>query len=658
MSIADYHPVVSKARTPRNASLYDVKGLPVFGVLLELRRDPPKFLRKLLTRNGPVVTMNVGGERVILAGHPDAIEHVCRNNPDNYYKTKFVDRLKPILGEGLATSNGRTWDISRRIIQPKLTARQVQRMMTRIDEIVSHDLADWNGEIDIAKASCALTLKVISGTMFSNPNAEAAERIVAAIEVMQKHFSKRVWAILPATKWFGGASQAAFAAALEECFALVRSMIAERKAGPRQDDLLQALIEACDPETGAPFSEQQVVDEVMTAFLAGHDTTGNTLAFFWHQLAIRPQLQQEIREEVLRCIPLDRPATFEDTKKLTLTLSALKETMRLHPASWWFARTAQAADRIMGVAVRPGDTVMVAPYVVHRNRDYWDDPERFDAYRFLHSKVAHHFAYIPFGAGPRVCPGQHFATTEMLLVIARLLQRAELKNSGPIEYEALISMRPRDGLAMTVAPWTKVVSIDGVRPGDHALVDTLLRIRNQVFVCDLGWPLTVDEDGREIDEFDTPQAEYSALVSNGAIKAYGRLISTAQPSLLFDVYGRLVENEDLIERGETVWEGTRLGTARDVSPSERGEWLKLLVLDAIERCGAKGVRYFCSVSDLSMEKILRRMGLGIERLGSVQPDRTGGSVLGLRIDCGKTPDELEPTKPATGKCPVRFLHGR
>ena len=172
-----------------------------------------------------------------------------------------------------------------------------------------------------------------------------------------------------------------FRRAMDNVWSLVHGMIAARKTGPKRDDLLQALIDAVDTTTGEPFSEQQILDEVMTVFMAGHDTTGNTLAFTWNALACDPDLQAKIRDEVLANIPLDRAPNFGDLQKLTLTTSLVKEVMRLYPSSWWFARTANEADEIMGVQVRAGDVVMVAPYITHRLGEFWPDPLRFDAYR-------------------------------------------------------------------------------------------------------------------------------------------------------------------------------------------------------------------------------------------------------------------------------------
>jgi N-acyl-L-homoserine lactone synthetase len=240
-----------------------------------------------------------------------------------------------------------------------------------------------------------------------------------------------------------------------------------------------------------------------------------------------------------------------------------------------------------------------------------------------------------------MCPGSHFATAEMMLAVARVLQARELKKKQTLEFEALITMRPKGGLAMAAPSWTGLYTVKSVRPGGNAFADHILRLRKEVFIDYLGWPLTADLEGREVDSFDDENAEYSAIVSKGEIKAFGRLLPTQKKSLLFDVYGELVEHNGMIERGPALWEGTRLAVHPRVSAEEAPKWFKMLVLDSASRKAREGVRYFCSVSDPIMERILRRTGIKMARLGSVHRYENGVSVVGLRLDClGRADDAI------------------
>jgi cytochrome P450/N-acyl-L-homoserine lactone synthetase len=619
-------------RSYTQAPLYARTGWPVLGVLPELSRNPTKFLDGLMAKYGSVVPVKIGPHRVVVAGHPDAVHQICVLNADNYEKTRFVEKLKPILGNGLATSNGHIWEQSRRVIQPAMTHGQVQRMLGTMDRVITDAIDRWpTDSFDIGHASCDLTLRVLSATMFGTSDPDASARVVASIDTIQDYISKSIWSVTEWRQRLNTQSYRKFTAEMARIWDQVTDMIATRRAGEKQDDLLQALIDAVDPTTGQAFDQQQIIDEVMTVFMAGHDTTGNTLAFVWNALASDPDLQAKVREEVLAAIPLDRTPSFADISKLTLTNSLLKEVLRLYPSSWWFARTAIADDTVMGIRVRAGDTVMVAPYVTHRLPDYWPDALRFDPYRFIDQKPTHKFSYIPFGAGPRMCPGSHFATAEMLLAIARLVQRRELRKTRELECEALVTLRPKDGLSMQAAPWSQIVTVAGKRPGDHAVVDAMLRLRKRVFADEKGWQLTIDEDGREIDQFDDEDAEYSALIRSGAIAAYGRMRSTEKPSLLFDVYPTLVDPGP-VSRGAHIWEGTRLGTSPDVPARERTRLLGQLIGHTMRQKRGDGAEYFCSVSDTAMEKVLRRLGLRVHRLGNERVDRHGFKAMGLLIE--------------------------
>ncbi len=614
---------------------YAKRGWPMLGVLPELSRDPPKFLNRLMEEHGSVVPIRIGPHRVIVAGHPDAVQRVTVLNAGNYQKTRFVEKLIPILGNGLATSNGHIWEQSRRVIQPALTHDRVARTLDVIDSVIIKAVDEWpSEEFNIGHASGALTLRVLSATMFGSADADAARRVVSAIDDIQDYISKSIWSVVEWRRLIGAPSYRKFGRAMTGIWALVHEMIRSRRSGEKRDDLLQALIDAVDTTTGEPFSGQQILDEVMTVFMAGHDTTGNTLAFVWHALASDPDLQTRIRNEVMAHIPLDRAPSFADLQNLRLTTSLVKEVMRLYPSSWWFARTADADDEIMGVPVHAGDVVMVAPYVTHRLPEFWQDAQRFDPSRFLDQKLSHKFSYLPFGAGPRMCPGSHFATAEMLIAIARVLQRRELHTKGELACEALVTLRPKDGLPMVAKPWESVVTVSGVRPGQHQMVDAMLRLRKLVFADQLGWRLHIDDSGREVDGFDDEDAEYSALVAVGRIVAYGRLRRADKPSLLFDVYPQLIDDSALLVRGVDIWEGTRLGTSPDLAPDQRAERLGKLVADAQLRKRREGATYFCSVSDLKMEKVLNRLGVVTRRLGTVHIDEHGVPALGLRIELG------------------------
>jgi N-acyl-L-homoserine lactone synthetase len=191
-----------------------------------------------------------------------------------------------------------------------------------------------------------------------------------------------------------------------------------------------------------------------------------------------------------------------------------------------------------------------------------------------------------------------------------------------------------------------------VRPGENAFADCILRLRKEVFIDYLGWPLKVDSEGREIDSFDNEHAEYSAVVSKGEIMAFGRLLPTEKKSLLFDVFGELIEYPDMIERGPAVWEGTRLAVHPKLTAEEAPKWFSKLIRDSALRKANEGVKYFCSVSDPIMERILKRTGITVARLGSSHRYDNGVTVVGLRLDCVSDQDKILPFLPQAAQLPT------
>jgi cytochrome P450 len=224
---------------------------------------------------------------------------------------------------------------------------------------------------------------------------------------------------------------------------------------PRAGQLLSLLARARDAETGQPMSERQLRDEVLTLVLAGHETTGNSLAFTLMLLAQHPELQDAIAEDCVSALG-SRRAGFEDLPQLASVTRAFEETLRLYPPGWLLGRTAIADDTVCGIPIPTGHTVNLVPYVMHRHPDYWEAPDRFDPDRFTRARSAtrHKYAYVPFGAGQRVCIGQSFALTEATLVLARLLQRYRftLHQGKLAEPEPYLTLRPKEGVWLCLSP--------------------------------------------------------------------------------------------------------------------------------------------------------------------------------------------------------------
>lgn len=643
MTYTDILEPASKATAPLSG--FDIAGPtgdPALGVLPFLREDAPGFLLECARHfKTPLVPMMVGPLRVWLITHPDAVDHVCRLNAVNYVKTRFAEKLKPLLGNGVATSNGKIWENSRSVIHPMLKPSEIAKMLEQMEAVITPTVAKWSDHdqvIDLGRESCALTLRVISRTMFGEGNVENVDKIVRSIDEVQTGLKDYIWAADPDDGPDPSVTHPGFAAALNEVADAVKDIIAKRREKSQGGDMLSALMAARHPETGELYSDKQVLDEVMTIYMAGHETTGNTLGWLWETLARYPDLQQQVRDELLQHIPIDRAPIYDDLKNLPITNAVLQETMRLKPSAFWFARTALQDDIIMGQPVKAGDSFFVSQYVVQRMEEFWPRPDEFDHTRWLNGqKPLHRFAFMPFGAGVRTCPGGHFAMAEMSLAMARVLARYELKlpeaDTPHRPYEALVTLRPLDGMPLRVIPLEQTVFIKGFAPGEHQALNRCFQLRRRVFVERLNWPLKVDEQGREIDQFDGQSTGYFAVLREGDVVATARVLPAEEPSLLYDVFAHLIADETAKTPQHGIWEGARLAVCPDYSAAKKSSLCARLLADSIAAAMKNGISHIYTVSDPVMEKVLVRAGAKPERLGPVIVDRFGIPAMALKIVC-------------------------
>jgi len=617
-------------------------GWPLIGVAPHLKADAPNYLLSCARTYGPVVSMRVAHLRCHLTAHPDAIDHVLRRNARNYDKLKFVEKLKPLLGEGVATSNGERWAASRKIVQAMLTARRVGELLPEMDGEISaaaDQLRDDGGADDLGQATCALTLRVLARSMFGHLDPARVEAVVASIDHLQRHLRDRIWSNIPFSDKLPTEANRDFEQHRQRVLDAVEDLIARHRNGEvSETSFIAVLANATDDTTGEPMTDAQIRDEIMTVFLAGHETTGNTLAWAFHLLAEHPEVQEKIRRETLANIPPDRTPSMQDLKSLRYTKAVLEEVMRLYPSAFWFARTALNDDTVMGYRIRKGETVFVSQYVTQRLGDYWDDPDSFRPERFLEGGAAHRFANLPFGGGPRTCPGSHFAMAEMSIVLARVLPRVNVQpgGDGHVAQDALVTLRPAPGTPVRMAPITRTVQVEGVQPGDDTLVDAALRLRKRVFMDLKGWPVTTDEAGREHDQFDTPHTRHIVTVDRGRVVAAARAMPLDQPSLLMEVFPWLIQGERNAYKTRAYWEGARLVADPELSAHDTRQYLARLLHDVVRTFHAEGVTALLTVSDPVMERVLKRVGANPQRLGPVKRDEHGFPVLALYLPCNQT----------------------
>jgi cytochrome P450 len=402
----------------------------------------------------------------ILAHSPTAIKRVLVDNADNYVKGQIARRLlRPGLGDGLVTSEGALWRRQRRIIAPMFQHKRIAGFVPAMAELTAAMLDRWDrvgagAALDFADESLNLTLRIIARTMFSTEADLDVAAVGDAATAYQLNLRPGIIEMFGLPEWtprLGKRNEREAIAALD---AAINRVIARRRRAGGGDDLLAMLLAARDEDTGAAMSDKQVRDEVATILMAGHETTANALNWTFYLLAAHPSVRATLEAEVARVLG-ERPVTAQDIEKLTYTRQVIEESMRLYPPAHTISRAALAADELDGVRVPRGATVVISPWVMHRHRKWWDDPERFDPSRFAPERAAARprFTYLPFGGGPRICIGAAFALTEAVAILATIARRYRLRLApdATVEPVGLITLRPRDGLKMMIEPR---------RPGD------------------------------------------------------------------------------------------------------------------------------------------------------------------------------------------------
>jgi cytochrome P450 len=437
----------------------------LFGPLPFLRRDPLNFLFKATEQCGDVARVEFAFKPHVahLIRHPLDVEHVLVSNARNYVKqTRGYEKLRLVLGEGLVTSDGEFWKRQRRIAQPAFHKERIARLAPIMTAATEEMLAQWAPRVgtgqafDVAEEMSRLTLKIIGQTMLSTDVSSAASEVGQAVTVALNHAIRRTTNVFSLPEVFPTPANLLFRRSLDTLDRVVLGMISERrKDGHDRGDLLSMLMAARDEETGEGMTDHQLRDEVMTIFLAGHETTANALSWTFYLLSLHPDVDARLREELAQVLG-GRPPRLEDLPRLPYVDQVLKEAMRLFPPVWMIARRSVEEDVLSGFKIPAGTFVFMSPYLTHRHPAFWPNPEGFDPSRFAPGRLERlpRCAYFPFSKGPRMCIGDQFALLEGRLVLATLLQRVRLSLAPGYRASPLptVTLRPKDGVRMTLTP--------------------------------------------------------------------------------------------------------------------------------------------------------------------------------------------------------------
>ncbi len=432
------------------------------------QRDALGLLLGWHRQYGDIVHLGFGSNRFYWLFHPDLAREVLVTQAKKFRRTgRQVEVLREWDGDGLVTSDGDFWLRQRRLVQPAFHTRRFPGYARQMTDATARLADRWSKEqptsIEMNSAMTDLTLEIMAGTFFGvnleGRTRELGEAVAAlseyAVRELGKPFSLPNWLPLPGIR--------RKLKAIRFLNETIDGLIRERRAsGEDRGDLLSMLLQTTDDEAdGKGLTDMQVRHEAMTMFLAGHDTTAGALPWVWYLLAAHPEAEARVIEEVDR-VTQGRTPTAEDMPQLAYTHMVVKETLRLYPQAYvLFARVAAEEVELAGYRIPAGSQIFPVPYVIHHDARWYADPERFDPERFAPDRFDQlpSCAWIPFGAGPRACIGAGFATMEMVLVVATVLQRFRLTlapGQGEPAPLPLFSLRPKGGLRMVARPRSAV----------------------------------------------------------------------------------------------------------------------------------------------------------------------------------------------------------
>lgn len=443
-------------------TLVDVPGaVPLLGHLGAFKKRPLEMLSTSWRRHGDALRFRLGPKTLHLFSHPDLAEEILVQQADRF--VKVYDPRRPagialILGNGLATSSGEVWKRHRRIIQPVFHRSRMAAMADRMAQVGQQRVAGWvhlEGQpIDIGDEMMQLTLEVISQTMFTISMAQYIDQFRHALRVSLKYVVDSVQNPLRLPGWVPTPRNREFRSAMQFLDGLIYGLLADRRrSGSQHGDLLDLLLQARDEETGAGLTDQELRDEALTIFAAGHGTTATALAWTWYLLATHPEAKARFHEEVDQVLE-GRTPNAEDLQHLPYTRAVFEESLRLYPPAPVVQRKATTNTTVGGLPLPEGALVFVGIYNLHRHPAFWTNPDRFLPERWLDGeRPAVRYAYLPFGAGPRACVGIHFASVEGPLLLALIGRRYDLQLAQEaVEPEFFVTLQPKGGIRMLLQP--------------------------------------------------------------------------------------------------------------------------------------------------------------------------------------------------------------
>lgn len=412
---------------------------------LNMTKESFEKIAELITRYGDIcrIPSTTRKNDSYLVNHPDYIKHILLKNHENYIKGVGFDRVKMLLGNGIIVSDGSFWRRQRRMMQPSFNCKVIGKLSEQIKNCNLDLYAKWQRQaeteeiIDISKVSSELALDIVLRSLFSDD-----------LDNMIKEQGGNPFSILTSDP----ARDIQLVLKFRELRKILLMLIHKRhKEKPLRYDFLAMFMDSRDKETGAAMSNQELLDELMTMIIAGHETSAITLNWVWYFISQFPEVEAKVHAEVDSASYQDIPG-FDDLNQLSYVKQVVSEALRYYPPVWLFTRKAINDDRLGEYIIPAGSDIFISPYYLHRQPDFWPQAERYDPDRFSEDMIKHQHkqAFIPFSAGPRRCIGDFFATVEMQIHIGVMARHFKLSRiyDQPLELSPEINMRSKHPVMM------------------------------------------------------------------------------------------------------------------------------------------------------------------------------------------------------------------
>ena len=437
-------------------SLPSPKGNFLLGNLIDFGKNPLTFMTECHHKYGEITPLRLAGAKAILLTKPEHIQLVFKDI-ETFTSSKMLKSIHALLGQGLLTSEGKTWFRQRRLAQPIFHQKRINNYGEVMVEYTQQMLANWqDGEIiDIHQAMMRLTFNIVMKTLFNRDASDKEARDVSqAMEVTSEWMLTQRKQLIPIPEQFPTPGNINYKNAIKKLNNYVYRIINERRvSGEDPGDLLSMMMQARDEDDGSQMSDKQLRDEIATLIFAGHETSANTLAWTWMLLSQNPETQVKLHSELKQVLG-DRPPQLTDMPALPYTNMVIKEAMRLYPVVWNLSAEATKECKIGNYQVPANCTMLISQWVMHRSEKYFEDAQSFKPERWESGleKQLPTGVYIPFGGGPRTCIGKNFALMEAVLLLATIAQKFEINlvANQSIIPAPTITLQPRNGIKVSL----------------------------------------------------------------------------------------------------------------------------------------------------------------------------------------------------------------